>query len=162
MPLDAAQVQPQNQIEAPVLMAKLKAAGVTSVITYASGNMVSQAMKAATALDYYPEWVLPGLGVLDLESIVRSYDQTQMAHAFGIGTLLVNVADTTDPSTTTSSGTGAPTRARTRPGVLSYLQTFLTGVMLAGPKLTPQNVPAGAVRAARVGWRREQPDRRAT
>ena len=62
VPLDPAQVQPQNQIEAPVLMAKLKAAGVTSVITYASGNMVSQAMKAATALDYYPEWVLPGLG----------------------------------------------------------------------------------------------------
>ena len=27
-------------------------------------------VKAATALDYYPEWILPGLGVLDLESMV--------------------------------------------------------------------------------------------
>jgi hypothetical protein len=143
VPLDAAQVQPQNQIEAPVLMAKLKAAGVTSVITYASGNMVSQAMKAATALDYYPEWVLPGLGILDLESIVRSYDQTQMAHAFGVGTLLVNVADTSDPSTNYFEWYWGPNKGTYQAGVLSYLQTFLTGVMLAGPKLTPANFQQG-------------------
>jgi hypothetical protein len=138
VPLDPALVLGQNQTEAPVLMAKLKAAGVTSVITYASSQMTGQAMKAATALGYHPEWILPGLGVLDLESIMRSYDQTQMAHAFGIGTLVINVADSTDPSNEYFEWYWGPDKGTYQPGTLSYLQTFLTGVMLAGPKLTPQ------------------------
>jgi hypothetical protein len=143
VPLDPALVQPQNQSEAPILMAKLKAAGVTSVIAYASGPMTSQAMKAATALDYYPEWIFPGLGILDLDVIVRSYDQAQMAHAFGVGTLLVNVADTTDPSNTYFDWYWGTNKGTYQAGVLSYLQTFLTGVMLAGPKLTPANFQQG-------------------
>jgi hypothetical protein len=138
VPLDPAQIQPQNQTEAPVLMARLKAAGVTSVIAYASGNMTSQAMKAASNLDYHPEWIFPGLGILDLEAIVRSYDPTQMAHAFGIGTLLVNVADTTDPSISFFNWYWGPSKGNYQAGVLAYTQTFMTGVMLAGPKLTPQ------------------------
>jgi hypothetical protein len=143
VPLDPALIQPQNQTEAPGLMAKLKAAGVTSVITYASGNMTSQAMKAATSLDYYPEWILPGLGILDLDAIVRSYDQTQMAHAFGVGTLLVNVADSTDPSSTYFAWYWGTNKGTYQAGVLAYLQTFLTGVMVAGPKLTPQTFQQG-------------------
>ena len=158
MPLDPAQVQPQNQVEAPVLMAKLKAAGVTSVITYAAGNMVSQAMKAATALDYYPEWIFPGLGILDLDAIVRSYDQTQMAHAFGVGTLLVNVADTSDPSNTYFAWYWGPNKGTYQAGVLSYVQTFLTGVMLAGPKLTPQTFQQGLFALPAVRRCRERPD----
>ena len=150
VPLDPAQVQPQNQVEAPVLMAKLKAAGVTSVITYASGNMVSQAIEAATALDYFPEWVFPGLGILDLEAIVRSYDQAQMAHAFGVGTLLVNVADTSDPSNTYFAWYWGPDKGTYQAGVLSYVQTFLTGVMVTGPELHTADVPAGPVRAPGV------------
>ena len=114
------------------------------MILYTSSGMAAQAMKAATALDYYPEWILPGLGILDLDVIVRSYDPTQMAHAFGVGTLLVNVADTTDPSTTSYFNWYWGTNKGTyQAGVLSYLQTFLTGVMLAGPKLTPQNFQQG-------------------
>ena len=61
-----------------------------------------------------------------------------MAHAFGIGTLLVNVADTTDPATSFFNWYWGPNRGSYHAGVLAYLQTFMTGVMLAGPKLTPQ------------------------
>ena len=112
--------------EAPtLLMAKLKATGVTSVIAVRVAQMAGQAMKAATTSTSTPSGSSPGLGVpRPREHRAAPTYQTQMAHAFGVGTLLMNVTDTT-PSTSTSSGIGARTRRTYQPGALSYCQTFL-------------------------------------
>jgi hypothetical protein len=138
VPLDASQIQALNQTEAPTLVAKLKDAGVTTAILYTSSSMAAQAMKAATSLDYHPEWIFPGLGVNDLESIARSFDQAQMAHTFGIGSLPLYVADISDPQASYFSWYWGPNRGSYAASTLAFLKTFMTGVMLAGPKLTPQ------------------------
>ena len=138
VPLDPGMIAASNQQEAPILMAKLKEEGVTSVIVYTSSAMVREAMKAATNLNYFPEWIFPGLGVLDLEVITRGFDPAQLPHAFGIGSLLINVANGTDPATTYFNWYWGTNQGTYSAGVLSYLKMFITGVMQAGPKLTPQ------------------------
>ena len=60
VPLDTSQTSAKNQEEAPILTAKLKDAGVTTVMLYASYTMTGQIFKAADSLDYHPEWIFPG------------------------------------------------------------------------------------------------------
>ena len=138
VPLDVSQIPTLNQSEAPTIVARLKDAGVTTVLLYTSSNMAQQVMKAATAIGYFPEWVLPGLGVNDVESIARSFDQTQMAHAFGIGVLPMYVADIRDPQTQYFDWYWGEGHGDYATSTLPFLKTLFTGVMLAGPKLTPQ------------------------
>jgi hypothetical protein len=72
------------QTQAPALIAKLKAAGVTSVI-FSGDPIAPQALtRAATAQDYFPEWIITGAALTDTAAFGRTYDQKQWAHAFGV------------------------------------------------------------------------------
>ena len=62
VPLDTSLQQAKNQEEAPTIVAKLKDAGVTTVMLFTSFQMNQALLKAATELDYYPEWVFSGMG----------------------------------------------------------------------------------------------------
>ena len=72
------------QEQAPVLVAKLKDAGVTSVVLLLSTPVVAAMTKAATANEYSPEWLLTGWAYQDLSLFAAQYDQDQWAHAFGM------------------------------------------------------------------------------
>ena len=71
-------------IDSTGLIAKLKAAGVTSVIF--SGDPVAPGplTTAATNQDYFPEWIISGAALTDTAIFARTYDQRQWAHAFGV------------------------------------------------------------------------------
>ncbi len=74
------------QEQALTLVARLKDAGVTTVITFADGamtGMVGALTKQATAQEWFPEWAESGLTYTDLDYYARQYDQEQWAHAFG-------------------------------------------------------------------------------
>ena len=71
VPLDTSQITAKNQEEAPVLVAKLKDAGVTTVMLFTSFAMNQQVLKAADSLDYHPEWFFTGLGAQDIEITAR-------------------------------------------------------------------------------------------
>ncbi len=72
------------QTGAPALIAKLKDAGVTSVI-FAGDPVAPQALtRAATSQGYFPEWILSGSVLTDIAAFGRTYDQRQWAHAFGV------------------------------------------------------------------------------
>jgi hypothetical protein len=72
------------QTQAPALIAKLKAAGVTSVIFSGDPVAPQTLTRAATAQDYFPEWIVTGSALTDTTAFARSYDQSQWAHAFGV------------------------------------------------------------------------------
>ncbi len=128
-------------IDAVGLIAKLKAAGVTSVIF--SGDPVSPGplTRAATSQNYFPEWIISGAALTDTAIFARTYDQKQWSHAFGISFL----AARTDPSVSGSTylyhwfyGKNPP--AATGAAVTTPLITLLfTGIQATGPDVTPAN-----------------------
>jgi hypothetical protein len=72
------------ETQAPALIAKLKAAGVTSVIFSGDPIAPQTLTRAATAQDYFPEWIITGSALTDTAAFGRTYDQRQWAHAFGV------------------------------------------------------------------------------
>ncbi|MGH9016406.1 MAG: hypothetical protein ACRDY1_01540 [Acidimicrobiales bacterium] len=72
------------QTQAPALIAKLKAAGVTSVIFSGDPVAPQTLTRAATAQNYFPEWIISGSVLTDTAAFARTYDQRQWAHAFGV------------------------------------------------------------------------------
>jgi hypothetical protein len=131
--------QSAAQEQAPVLVAKLKDAGVTSVILMGSTIIVAPVTKAATANDYRPEWLLTGWAYQELSLFAAQYDQDQWAHAFGMSWFSPYV----------TGNAGAPTgenifdwywgtnKGTTYSGAFPPVYWFNQGVMLAGPRLNP-------------------------
>ena len=76
----------------PTLMAKLKDAGVTTIIEVLDARYgMRPGMLAATSAEYFPEWLIGSGGPTgggafpgDLPILVRTADKQQMAHAFGL------------------------------------------------------------------------------
>lgn len=131
-------------IDSVGFIAKLKAAGVTSVIFSGDPVAPGSLTRAATSQNYFPEWIISGSPLTDTTIFARTYDQTQWAHAFGISFL----AARTDPKLSGSTylyhwfygknppaATGAPITA-------ALVTLFFAAVQGTGPDLTPANLLA--------------------
>ena len=130
--------------EAPTIITKLEAAGVTSVILFTDIAMTGALTTAATKQDYRPEWIITGAQYQDVTILARNYDQEQWAHAFGIANL--------PPAIKTSGSTGAsaladwywgPTQGSISSVPSSMVAWLANAIMYAGPTLTPENVQRG-------------------
>ncbi len=127
------------QEEAASAIAKLKSAGVTTVVF--SGDPVAPATftKEATAQSYFPEWIITGSVLVDTTVFARTYDQKQWAHAFGISDLTARVQpELSGAYYLYKWGLGTPPPAQTSSGVI-YPQPalFFAALQVAGPDLTP-------------------------
>ena len=124
------------QEQAPVMIGKLKDAGVTSVVLFTDISMTSALLTAANTQEYHPEWVETGFLFQDIGSVGRLFNKEQWAHAFGLGTLNVPVK---------GRAAGDPVLAwywgrdnfSYNAGVLGEVVVLTFGIHLAGPKLTP-------------------------
>ena len=72
------------QSQASQIIAKLKAAGVNSVLTLADPIAPRDFTREATAQEYFPEWILAVPAGTDVTAFARTYDQEQWSHAFGV------------------------------------------------------------------------------
>ena len=128
-----------------MLVAKLKDAGVTSVVLLVSTPIVAAMTKAATANEYSPEWLLTGWAYQDLSLFAAQYDQDQWAHAFGMSWF--------SPYTTGNAGAATgqnvfdwywgTNKGTTYSGAFPPVYFLNQGIMLAGPKLTPTSFRDG-------------------
>jgi hypothetical protein len=102
--------------------------------------------KGLTSQQYYPEHVLPGLGLLDYDIAAQLYDQQQWTHAFGPSQLgRPTSLDDTDP--------GRVWRAQGKAGhpcgnngcqlEWGYIQLAAEGIQQAGPNLNPLRFEQG-------------------
>jgi hypothetical protein len=145
VPDDAAAATQAVQEQAPTIAAKLKDAGVTSVVLLVGTTAGPPLTKAATANEYFPEWLLAGWGYQDIAILGTSYDPEQWKHAFGMAWFPPyatenagavsneNVFDwywTKNKGTTSALGFTA----------VNYLNR---GVHLAGPNLNPKTYRDG-------------------
>jgi hypothetical protein len=132
--------------QAPSLLARLRDADITSVACYCDPLMVLSLAGEATQQDYFPEWLIGGVGFLDLDIVgqfIASSGEGQWEHAFG-----------GSPSTPQQpAGQSEAYRAYTsvrddEPSLfvdVVYLQLLplVLGVQMAGPDLTPENLETG-------------------
>jgi hypothetical protein len=128
--------------QASTSIVKFKQAGVTSVVLFAPGPMVSALMTAANEQDYHPEWVFTGFGYQDYDGFGRSFPQDQMKQAFGLS-ILWPYADPEGVNADTFRwywGRSQGVYSTTVPAVFSWIYS---AVHYAGPTPTAENVRKG-------------------
>jgi hypothetical protein len=145
VPADSAQASAAAQEQAPLIIAKMKDAGVTSIILMGSSTIVAPMTKAATANDYQPEWLMTGWAYQELSLFAAQYDQDQWAHAFGMSWFAPFATDQRGAVTAENVldwywGTNKGTTASGGMPVVYWLNQ---GIQLAGPKLTPKSFRDG-------------------
>jgi hypothetical protein len=132
--LDPARLQEQ----AAAAIAKLKEAGVTSVIFAGDPVAPETFTSEATAQDWFPEWLVGPNSLADTNAFSRTYDQEQWQHAFGVTPLAARV----DPAVQGSVFlydwyTGSEPPAATSATVISpFASTFFPALQGVGPDLT--------------------------
>jgi hypothetical protein len=101
--------------------------------------------KAATAQDYYPEWIITGTVLTDTTVFGRLYDQKQWAHAFGVSSLPARVPpDQAEAWRLHEWWFGeAPKATKTVTVIMEPLRTLMLGIHAAGPDLTPETFRDG-------------------
>lgn len=140
------------QEHGPVIVSKLKEAGVTTVVLFTDYSLNQSLMEQATAQEWYPEWFYSGMVFHDIALLNRTLPQDQAAHAFGISGLSPYVQPDPDPAPPEKSltvlvnplnwywGEGRATSLSTVPPQVTWL---LNGINAAGPKLTPKTFRQG-------------------
>jgi len=141
---DATTINTENQQNAVPLIAKLKDAGVTTVVAIASSSMLQGLTKAATQQEYNPEWFCAEWFNCSFDYFARQLDQQQWAHAFGVGSLYPALeGDAVDGQTQLFQWYWGKNQGTSSSYMFSILNNTYTGIHMAGPKLTPQTFKAG-------------------
>ncbi|MHB8509104.1 MAG: hypothetical protein ACYDGR_10730 [Candidatus Dormibacteria bacterium] len=128
-------------------MADFRQKGVTTIL-WAGGYETYQS-KAATRQQYFPEWVLAGLGGLDGISEAQLNDQNQWAHAWVTTPRLPQIAGQVGQCTQAlrevdpSVGSGDIRYGCGLFPLYQDLRQLFTGIQVAGPRLTPATLGEG-------------------
>ena len=144
VPLDTGQVTSALQTQAATLIPRMKSENVTTIVLFGSTNVATPMAAAAASQNYTPEWFLPGTLGVDVSLTARSIDQSQWAHAFGIGQLFPPiVGGTLNQNTAYYDWYWGPDQGTYCGACLSYWSTFARGVMFAGPNLSAKTFQQG-------------------
>ncbi len=129
-------------------------AQVTTVVCMCDPIAPIFQMQSQSSSNYYPEILLPGLGLLDYDLLGRLYDKRQMAHAFGPSHLQVPVDHSDSDASLMWRSAGESGDACDSCNLnASYFNLIGAMIQVAGPQLTPANVEAGMLNLEdRGGW----------
>jgi hypothetical protein len=125
-------------------MAQFKGDNVTTILW--PGGYETNFSKAASAIQYFPEWFLAGDGVVEGRDEAVFQDQSVWAHAMAVSPLVV------EPGTTQSACYQAYTEEDPNADVnqVSWvcpvyprMRQLFTGIQVAGPHLTPASIASG-------------------
>ena len=155
------------QESAASAIAKMKAAGVTTILFSGDPIAPRDFTREATAQEYFPEWVLGGSVLLDTNVFARTYDQAQWANAFGVTQLAARVnGDVAGVPFIYRWFNGEEPAANESIGVIDPFPALFYAVLAGtGPSLTPETFQqalfAGeptrrAVSAPSLGLRRDR------
>jgi hypothetical protein len=128
----------RGQENARTEIAKLKEAGVTTVIFTGDPLTPASLTKEATAQNYFPEWVIGSNVLVDIAVFGRTYDPEQWKHAFGLALTPSRVNQNVNPGYSLYKWfNGGPPPDNTYGVIISDLTEIVTGIHLTGPNLTP-------------------------
>jgi hypothetical protein len=123
----------------------------TTVMCWCGPLEMTGFTKSFTAAQYYPEHLVPGIGLSDADVFAQTYDPAQWAHAFGPSEISDSRPKPQYQYYAVYKDAGDEANA-TLASLLYYLYMELvgTGIQLAGPKLTPTAFESGLLSSK--GW----------
>ena len=133
----------QMSIQAGEKLAKLKNAGVTTVMCGCDPLLLTFLTAKAKEQNYHPEWLMTGVALIDNDLIGSIMEQGQWSHAFG-----VSFSGPAQPAGQ-SLGYRAYKAVRSdEPSIAvdliyNQLNLLAIGIQRAGPNLTPETFEAG-------------------
>jgi hypothetical protein len=135
----------KTQEDARTIVTKLKASGATSVIFSGDPILPIFFTKEATKQNYHPEWIISGTVFADTAVFARGFDQSQWAHAFGIGLVAAQSPETQHDDYMLHEWwyNTPPPDMNTTAIVAGDVDLLFTGLQLAGPHLTVQSFSDG-------------------
>jgi len=140
----------RGQENARTIIAKLKDAGVTTVVYTGDPLTPGDLTKEATAQNYFPEWVIGSNVLVDIALFGRTYDQEQWTHAFGLALTQSRVNQDANPAYNVYKWfNGVKPPNNTYGVILADMAQTMNGINNAGPNLTPETFQ-GAVYNAPV------------
>jgi hypothetical protein len=147
---------------ATTVIARMKQAGVTTVLISTDPLIPKQITQEATKQNYFPEWVIGPSVLADTTIFGRTYDQQQWKHAFGLGLTVARTnRDLTDSFTSYKWFYGKDVPVNSQDVYYPGPARLLLGISLAGPDLTPETYRdgmfrfppiSGQITAAHVSW----------
>ncbi|MCE9620782.1 MAG: hypothetical protein K8R99_00380 [Actinomycetia bacterium] len=79
------------QQTAALVISRMKAAGVTTIVFEGDPVAPRDFTTEATAQEYFPEWIVAASTLVDVTAFARTYDQEQWQHAFGVTQLAARI-----------------------------------------------------------------------
>lgn len=119
---------------------------VTTTVCMCDPIAPAFATKNYTQNSYYPEILMPGMGLLDFDKLGRLYDSAQMVHAFGPSHLQLQPRhEDSDASRMwrSAGNSGTPCQSCNLPW--AYMALGASMLQAAGPVLTPTTVERGTL-----------------
>jgi hypothetical protein len=134
----------------------MRSNGVTTVINV--GNVVYNVVltKAAAEQAYHPEWIITGWSVSDVTLAGQLNDQSEWAHAFGIGEVPIEVSDPAQRERNVIylwKYGEMPTIDAINGIAYLFAKNVVAGLQLAGPNLTPDSFRNGLFSMSAKGGR---------
>jgi ABC-type branched-subunit amino acid transport system substrate-binding protein len=129
-------------------IARLKEAGVTTIIYYGDPLTPASLTNEATAQDYFPEWVMGPTLLMDTALFARQTDMEQWKNGFGISLIGARGAQETNGAFRIWDWAYGGLPPNNTANVLNagLLLTVFPGIHLAGPELTPESFRDGLYR----------------
>ena len=147
-PANAAQIGEQ----APTMINRLKASGVTSVVLFADNSVLTPLLAAATAQDYHPEWIFTGFAFQDFDGFARGTTRTRYVTRFGISGLFPYVETGDEYAYFTPFNWYWGGKAGNNWSISGGIADFVyRGMHYAGPTLNAENFKAGLFSAPATG-----------
>jgi len=135
------------QETATTVIARMRDAGVTTVILSVDPLVPKAITEEATKQGYFPEWVMGPSVLADTTTFGRTFDQRQWANAIGISLPPARADNSLSDSYFVYEwyyGTEPPTN--TQAVQFAGPDRLMLGIHLAGPELTPETFEQGLFR----------------
>ena len=132
--------------QAPSVLAKLKDNDITSVACYCDPLMVLSLAGQASEQNYYPEWLIGGVGFVDIDLVgqfIAASAPDQWRNAFGGSPSTPQAAAGTSEAYRAYKSVRDDEPSLFVDVVYAQILPLVIGVQMAGPDLTPENLETG-------------------
>lgn len=129
--------------QAANLIPKMKADGVTTILCGCDPIIPVFLSGVAARANYFPEFVVVGTALTDVDIVGQLWDQRFTSHAFGISPLEQQTSSTSSIGYKAYKSIRNDEPAFTVDLIYSQMYEMAIGLQMAGPDLTPQNFEAG-------------------
>ncbi|GAA0611142.1 MULTISPECIES: ABC transporter substrate-binding protein [Sporichthya] len=126
------------------IAAKMKADGITTIVLASDPLLPLLLISRFSQQNYYPEYVVTGVGLMDSSVLGQLYDSSQWKHAFGLS--MIGEEQPQQASYAYAAAKSVDPNHEPIFGVdifYYFLYQLATGLQMAGPNLTPQTFSDG-------------------